>query len=148
MKKTFSTMLSLLLAFVSVGLTVSFNAEAADQPFMKDARTDLNKAKASLRKATADKGGHRVKAISLVDEAISEVNAGIAYDRRNSHAFVLRYGAADQPNMQAALDHLRNARENLNKATADKGGHRAKAISLVNQAIDEVQKGIEADRRN
>jgi len=46
--------------------------------------------------------------------------------------------------MQAALDHLKSARKNLDKANADKGGHRAKAIALVNQAIDEVNLGISA----
>lgn len=53
-----------------------------------------------------------------------------------------------QPHMQAALDHLRDARAQLEQASADKGGHRVKAIELVNQAIDEVQAGIRYDRRN
>ena len=48
--------------------------------------------------------------------------------------------------MQAALDSLRSAQTNLEKAIADKGGHRAKAMDLVKQAIDEVKLGIEAAR--
>jgi hypothetical protein len=48
--------------------------------------------------------------------------------------------------MQAALDALNNAKGNLNQATADKGGHRAKAIELVRAAIDEVNLGIQAAR--
>jgi hypothetical protein len=147
--KTLATIV-LVLAIVSFASVIpSFNADAADQPFMKNARNDLNKAKSELRKATPDKGGHRVNAINLVNRAIAQVNAGIKYDRRNSHAEIFRNeNAADQPHMQKALDHLRNARENLQKATADKGGHRQNALDLVNQAIDEVQRGIAADRRN
>jgi hypothetical protein len=53
-----------------------------------------------------------------------------------------------QPNMQAALEALRQARRELDQATPDKGGHRAKAIALVNQAIAEVEKGVQFDRRN
>jgi hypothetical protein len=53
---------------------------------------------------------------------------------------------ADQPNMQAALTALQQARDSLQNATADKGGHRAKAIKTVNQAIAEVKAGIEYDR--
>ena len=53
---------------------------------------------------------------------------------------------ADQPNMQAALDSLQAARASLEKATIDKGGHRAKAIKAVNNAIAEVKAGIEFDR--
>ncbi len=49
---------------------------------------------------------------------------------------------AGQPYMQAALDALQNARWNLQHAERDKGGHRANALNLVNQAIGEVQAGI------
>ena len=65
-------------------------------------------------------------------------------------AFPLRAKAAvaDQPHMQAALDALRLARRELEQASADKGGHRAKAIGLVNDAINQVEKGIEFDRRH
>jgi len=45
--------------------------------------------------------------------------------------------------MRAALNALRTAMNELQIASSKKGGHRAKAIDLVNQAITEVQKGIE-----
>jgi hypothetical protein len=54
---------------------------------------------------------------------------------------------AQQPHMRAALQALRNAQRDLEKATPDKGGHRAKALELVRDAIDEVEKGIAYDRR-
>lgn len=65
-------------------------------------------------------------------------------------AFPLRAKAAvaDQPHMQAALDALRLAKRELEQATTDKGGHRARAIGLVDQAIAQVEKGIEFDRRH
>ena len=50
---------------------------------------------------------------------------------------------ADQPHMKAAQDALKLAQKELQEATADKGGHRAKAIALVNDALVEVQKGID-----
>lgn len=49
---------------------------------------------------------------------------------------------AQQPRMYAALDALRTARAELIAATPNKGGHRARAIQLVNQAIDETNAGI------
>ena len=52
----------------------------------------------------------------------------------------------DQPHMQAALDHLRAAKADLDQAPADKGGHRVRALQLVKNAIAEVDKGIEYDR--
>jgi hypothetical protein len=54
----------------------------------------------------------------------------------------------DDPQMISALQMLRSARETIQKAEADKGGHRAKAIKEVNQAIMETKKGIVFDRKN
>lgn len=48
-----------------------------------------------------------------------------------------------QPHMTAALDHLRAAKSQLESAVSDKGGHRVQAIELVDQAIAEVQAGID-----
>ncbi|HEX3583292.1 MAG TPA: hypothetical protein VH087_16095 [Thermoanaerobaculia bacterium] len=48
-----------------------------------------------------------------------------------------------QPHMQAALDHLRFARSELEAASSNKGGHRERAMELVDQAISEVQAGID-----
>jgi len=60
--------------------------------------------------------------------------------------FVAGRAHAAQPHMRAALNHLRNARSELNAATADKGGHREAAIRIVNEAIREVEAGIEYAR--
>ncbi|HSI86719.1 MAG: hypothetical protein ACAI35_05435 [Candidatus Methylacidiphilales bacterium] len=54
---------------------------------------------------------------------------------------------AEQPHMDAALDNLRAARKQLENAKADKGGHRARAISIIDQAIAEVKAGIVAGRK-
>jgi len=62
--------------------------------------------------------------------------------------FVAGRASADQPRMQAALEHLRLAKVELEKADHDKGGHRDRAIRLTNDAIDEVEKGIRFDRRH
>lgn len=59
--------------------------------------------------------------------------------------FVGRASAA-QPHMTAALEHLRSAKSELQVAEADKGGHRVRALRLVNDAIEEVSAGIEHAR--
>lgn len=131
--------LAVLAIVVFTGAVVA----GGDQPYMRAARADLLTAKRQLQLATPDKGGHRVKAISLVNQAVAQVNAGMAYDRRNNHA-ALFITAPDQPHMTAALAALESAKNNLEHATSDKGGHRVQAIDLVKDAIDEVKKGIEA----
>ena len=128
---------------------VAIAGAVPDQPNMQAARSSLQTARAELQKATPDKGGHRVNAIGLVNSAIAEVNAGIAFDRRHNHVSTLRaenlFGP-DQPHMQNALTALENAKDSLEKATTDKGGHRNKALDYVKDAIKEVKKGMEAAR--
>ncbi len=53
---------------------------------------------------------------------------------------------AAQPRMQAALTALQSALGELQAADADKAGHRAKAMTLVQQAIRQVEAGIAAAR--
>jgi len=141
---------TILAVVILLGIVVIAGA-MPDQPNMRAARGSLITARNELVRATPDKGGHRANAIRLTNSAIAEVNAGIAFDRRHNHASSLTAetlfaGAPDQPHMQAALNALQNARDSLNRADADKGGHRVKALGLVNDAISEVQKGIDAGR--
>ena len=63
-------------------------------------------------------------------------------------SFAAGRALAAQPNMQAALDHLQAARRELTQAAADKGGHRAKALELVDEAIGQVREGMRFDRRH
>ena len=53
---------------------------------------------------------------------------------------------ADQKNMRDALRDLNNARESLEDAKHNKGGHRVKAIEFIDKAIREVEKGIKSAR--
>jgi hypothetical protein len=48
-----------------------------------------------------------------------------------------------QPHMTAALDELRAARQELDAAESGKGGHRTRAIALIDDAITQVREGID-----
>jgi hypothetical protein len=154
-------MRKIFTATMAIFLTVSFLAlpARADQPFMRAAKDNLEDAMKYLKKATADKGGYRERAMSLVSQAISSVNNGIAYDqrtpndrkRRNDTGFENPLSEAnsnnyDQPNMVKAREYLQSALSNLNRASADKGGYREQAMSQVRDAINAVNDGIEYDR--
>jgi hypothetical protein len=47
---------------------------------MQSALQALLDAKAQLQRADHDKGGHRVRAEQLVEQALTEVRAGMAFD--------------------------------------------------------------------
>lgn len=77
-----------------------------------------------------------------------QILVGAAAAASITPALTMDRAQADQPHMEAALDALKIARRELNTASADKGGHRAKAIGLVREAIGEVEKGIEWAKRH
>ncbi len=52
------------------------------------------------------------------------------------------YAIAAQPHMTATVSLLESARAELVKAPPNKGGHRARALGLIDQAISEVRAGI------
>lgn len=54
----------------------------------------------------------------------------------------------NQKKMGAALDNLQDARNKLENATADKGGHRVKAMKAVDTAIKETKAGIKWDKEH
>lgn len=76
MKKT------LLIATIAFTAGFATQAVAEKQPMMQKALNQLEDAKRALEAATADKGGHRVKAIEHVNAAIAETRAGIEFDNK------------------------------------------------------------------
>ena len=130
---------------------------AADngQPKMHATLDALERAQRQLAAAGANKGGHRQKALTLIEKARSEVQAGIDY--ANAHATTVGRdepptppepvatnvpGAQHQPHMAQTMIELREAWRQLAEAKGDKGGHRAKALALIKEALGEVQQGI------
>jgi len=70
---------------IGLGVVVAIGAACfavgvsfAAQPHMENALAALQTARNELQVAEANKGGHRVNAIRLVDDAIGQVRAGIA----------------------------------------------------------------------
>jgi hypothetical protein len=56
---------------------------------------------------------------------------------------------ARQPNMERAIDRLREARRALRDAPPNKGGHKERALELIDRAIGQVKEGIDwANRRS
>jgi len=51
------------------------------------------------------------------------------------------------PEMKRALHALERAKEDLEHAAHDFGGHRAKALQLTQQAIEEVKAGLAFDKK-
>lgn len=77
-----------------------------------------------------------------------KVPAGLMALALAGSMFVPAARAEEQPHMREALEHLKAAQAELAKAEHDKGGHRAKAQQLVNQAIQQVEQGLRYDTKH
>ncbi|HTX02788.1 MAG TPA: hypothetical protein VMD07_03830 [Candidatus Acidoferrales bacterium] len=76
--------LGVAIAALAIGLILGSaltGVALARQPHMFAARTDLLSAYRELHAALPDKGGHRDNAMGLINQAIGQVNAGIASGR-------------------------------------------------------------------
>jgi hypothetical protein len=75
--KTSSARAMLLGAAISASMGIGYAIGA--QPRMAESIAFLQSARGELAAATPNKGGHRERAMGLIDQAISEVRAGMAY---------------------------------------------------------------------
>ena len=68
---------ALLGTAISAAMGIGYAIGA--QPHMSETITMLQSARSELAAATPNKGGHRERALGLIDQAISEVRAGMAF---------------------------------------------------------------------
>ncbi len=66
-------------AAAATAIAVSTTTADAYQGNMERALSSLYDALASLREASSNKGGHRVTAMNLIQQAIAETQAGIEF---------------------------------------------------------------------
>jgi hypothetical protein len=67
----------LLGAAIAASMGIGYAIGA--QPHIGETVTLLQSARAELAAATPNKGGHRERGLALIDQAIAEVRAGIAF---------------------------------------------------------------------
>jgi hypothetical protein len=68
-----------LLLGATIAASVGVGYAIGAQPHMSESIVLLQSARAELNAATPNKGGHRERGLALIDQAISEVRAGIAF---------------------------------------------------------------------
>ena len=76
---TTSTGLRRLLLGAAIATSAGIGYAIGAQPHMSESLALLQSARGELQAATPNKGGHRERALGLIDQAIGEVRAGIAF---------------------------------------------------------------------
>ena len=69
--------------------------------------------------------------------------AGLALAAGSLAALASSPALADQGNMEAALRQLGSALNSLHRAPPNKGDHKERAVQLIEEAMGEVQAGID-----
>ena len=76
--KTITLRKAVLISAFGMAATFTAGYAIAAQPHMQSALRALRNARGELAAALPDKAAHRVNAMTLVDQAITETQAGIA----------------------------------------------------------------------
>ena len=89
-------------------------------------------------------GGATILGASLfLATAVAQQESKAEQQREQQADQMAQQNAKHEPHMAAALEHLRQAEEELERATPNKGGHREKAMDLTKQAQAQVEQGIQ-----
>jgi hypothetical protein len=126
---------------------------------MREAEQALQQARISLQQAAQQFAGHRERALEYVNQATQEINLGIQYASQHGGSNPYNAGVNNQgyvrpmasgaintsfPRMSEAQQALEQARNALQQAGTEFGGHRSTALGYVNQALQEINLGIQA----
>jgi hypothetical protein len=71
----------------------------------------------------------------------------MAQDNEKKEATEHREGKERHPKIRQAIHALQAAKEDLEDASHDFGGHRAEALEAVNNALKQLQEALEADKK-
>jgi hypothetical protein len=99
----------------------------------------LRVAKAYLEKAGNKWGGYRVKGIASIDQTFRTL--GVSPESTPGE---MESGNTDEPSMMnSGISSLETAKSDFAGAANDWGGRKQKAIALVDQALKDLQAGID-----
>jgi hypothetical protein len=98
----------------------------------------LRIAKGFLEKAGDKWGGYRVRGIAAMDRAFKAL--GVSPESTPTE---MQSGNVDEPEMMnSGISSLQTAKADFDEAGDDWGGRKEKALSLIDQALNDLQTGI------
>ncbi len=139
----------LFCTFGVVALAFGFvpQAHAQKYPRMVSALGELKEARKEMKEAAIDFGGHKVKALEAVDNAIEQMDKALraigidpVYDPPKKDVYK---AYKNHPYIRHALAELRKARMEMKEAATDFKGHKEKALEATNVAINQLEKALE-----
>src|SRR5215469_6837665 len=145
-----STSMSVAIVLV-LGLSALTTLAAPEaHPNIRKAIAALRDARQEMNRANNDFCGHKAEALKATDYAISQLQEALRYDRAGlvendlSKASYVKVSLTTEPyerfpRIRAAMDALKLARDDMQNAAHDFGGHRAKALEATDGAIEQLR---------
>jgi hypothetical protein len=140
-----------LCAALCVAGPVQAGGKKVGHPRLHIALYELRKAQVEMKEAGTDFGGHKLKAmkatkaairqIELCLEAVGEGTKGLPPGKGDFKKF------KNFPHIRHAAVALRDAREALENAPSNFGGHKADAIRDIDRALEQLRLAIKAAER-
>ena len=131
-----------------------------DHPMIREAQQALQQARNDLQQASTQFAGHREKALEHVNLAMQETNAALQfaaqqgqgnsepYNTANNQGYVQPMSSSGNntsyPRMSDAQRALEQARTALQQASNQFGGHKQNALQHIDEALQEINLGIQA----
>ncbi len=145
---------SLFITAVFAGLTLpglgASRARAEDHPHLHAALYEMRHARAQLKEARHDFGGHRVKALEALDEAILQIDKALKAVGDNAKGIEpgkdVYKGYANFPHIRHALVEAKEARGELKEAAHDYKGHREKAVLALDRVVEQLDRALQHAR--
>jgi len=143
-----------LVALVALAPAAPVSAQPkADHPRLRAALHELREARQELQTARDSwPPGYKERAVRSIDDAISSVRTILAVKDVNTFRGVDRNDDyytrfKDHPRLRAALQDLRDARDELRAAKADFGGQKERALDDMEIAIGDILTLMRNDKR-
>jgi hypothetical protein len=151
--RTLPTLILALAASLVVSQTLS-QAQTSKQPATKAETSvpaeyqggiaELRVAKGYLEKAGDKWCGHRANGISFIDQTFKAL--GVSTE---STPHEMQTGNIDEPGMMnGGMSSLRTAKADIEKVGNDWGGRKERAVKLIDQALKELQEGVDCAKKN
>ncbi|HZS43768.1 MAG TPA: hypothetical protein VFC63_01585 [Blastocatellia bacterium] len=146
--------MSAALVLVLCLSAVSMLSAQERHPKIRAAINALKDARMEMRNAKDEFCGHKADAIKATDYAITQLQEALRYDRAGliqndlNKASYVKVSLSSEPyqrfpRIRAALDSLKAARDEMQNAAHDFGGHKQKALEATNDAITQLQLAID-----
>jgi L-lactate utilization protein LutB len=122
-------------------------ASAEEHPRLHSALFEMRQARTELKEGAHDFGGHREKALSALDDAITQVDKAlrsVGDDIKGVNPGKETYkGYSHHPHIHHALHEAREAKAELENAKHDFHGHREKAVAALDRVIEQLEKALQ-----